>query len=641
MIDHEGRPHVADFGLAKRLDAGPSLTSPGAIVGTPGYMAPEQVVGGGRGRIGPASDVYSLGAILYQMLTGRPPFQAATALDTILLVLEQEPLPPHLLNPRVDRDLELIALKCLQKPADLRYPSAAALAGDLEAYLAGEPISARSGRITAVVSRALRETHHAAVLENWGLLWIWHSVVVLLLCLLTNALQERGVTSAGPYVLIWTVGFGTWAFIFWSLRHRGGPVTFVERQVAHVWGASMVGCTLLFGIEMVLGLPVLALSPVLALFSGMVFLIKAGILSGSFYFPAAALFLTAGLMARWPRFGLTIFGVVSAACFFVPGLKYHLRRVRGPIGVAAERKKRGRRLIPAEVCGSHLRASPSRRGRTRRDQGEAPDRAGNPSDDHQRSSKRPVLQNRPELVPHLGTERSVLGECFKALLDQFRGHGGQDLDDCPQIAASGIGTLDSLQLAKQEVRTRLGVNARHCLNDPDAFLPMIFAVHQNAEEEDPSFRPSMTIHGTQHVQPRPKLLIVIGKCLFQHTVDGELSRVKVALFRDPGHVAEQLFRVHWRISSRGIIPGDVFVLNERDDDDLGSDAIASFGPPRVRFNTDRHTSFQTPTDTYLSDTPINDGQRQNDRQLLLQIHPIPGPFPKSGVCRWPLTAKTR
>jgi eukaryotic-like serine/threonine-protein kinase len=339
LIDHEGRPHVADFGLAKRLDAGPSLTSPGAIVGTPGYMPPEQVVGEGRGRVGPASDVYSLGAILYQMLTGRPPFQAATALDTIFLVLEQEPLPPHLLNARVDRDLELIALKCLQKPADLRYPSAAALAGDLEAYLAGEPISARSGRITAVVSRALRETHHAAVLENWGLLWIWHSVVVLSLCLVTNTLQERGVTAPGPFVLIWTVGFGTWAFIFWSLRHRGGPVTFVERQVAHVWGASMIGCTLLFGIEMMLGLPVLALSPVLALFSGMVFLIKAGILSGSFYFPAAALFLTSGLMARWPRFGLTIFGVVSAACFFVPGVKYHLRRVRAARSAWVPKKK--------------------------------------------------------------------------------------------------------------------------------------------------------------------------------------------------------------------------------------------------------------------------------------------------------------
>ena len=327
LIDREGNPHVADFGLAKRLDVELDLTSSGAIVGTPGYMAPEQI-GMGRGRIGPASDVYSLGAILYQMLTGRPPFQAASALDTVFLVLEQEPLPPRLLNPRVDRDLELIALKCLQKPADLRYASASALASDLEAYLAGEPTSARSGRLTTVVSRALRETHHAAVLENWGLLWIWHSVVVLLLCVLTNVLQERGVKSPGPYLLIWTVGFSAWAAIFWWLRHRGGPVTFVERQIAHVWGASMIGCSLLFVIEMLLGLPVLSLSPVLAVFSGMVFLIKAGILSGMFYLPATAMFVTAGLMAIWPRFAITMFGVVSGAGFFVPGLLYHFRRVR-------------------------------------------------------------------------------------------------------------------------------------------------------------------------------------------------------------------------------------------------------------------------------------------------------------------------
>ena len=125
------------------------------------------------------------------------------------------------------------------------------------------------------------------MLENWGLLWIWHSVVVLLLCLLTNFLQERGVQSPGPYLLIWTVGFTTWAAIFWWLRHRGGPVTFVERQIAHVWGASMIGCSLLFVIEILLGLPVFTLSPVLAVFGGMVFLIKAGILSGMFYIPAA------------------------------------------------------------------------------------------------------------------------------------------------------------------------------------------------------------------------------------------------------------------------------------------------------------------------------------------------------------------
>jgi eukaryotic-like serine/threonine-protein kinase len=327
LVDHDGMPHVADFGLAKRLDVDLELTSSGAIVGTPGYMAPEQV-SMGQSRIGPASDVYGLGTILYQMLTGRPPFQAATALDTVFLVLEQDPLPPRLLNPRVDRDLELISLKCLQKPADLRYPSAAGLASDLEAYLVGEPISARSGRLTTVVSRALRETHHASVLENWGLLWMWHSVVVLLLCLVTNFLQEQGVKSPGPYLLIWTVGFSTWAIIFWWLRHRGGPVTFVERQIAHVWGASMIGCSLLFVIEILLGLPVLSLSPVLAVFAGMVFLIKAGILSGMFYIPAAGMFLTAGLMAAWPRFAITMFGVSSGLGFFVAGLMYHLRRAR-------------------------------------------------------------------------------------------------------------------------------------------------------------------------------------------------------------------------------------------------------------------------------------------------------------------------
>lgn len=341
LIDREGRPYVADFGLAKRIDAESGLTHTGAIVGTPGFMAPEQAAGS-RGRIGPAGDVYSLGAILYQMLTGRPPFQAASALDTLLLVREQDPLPPRLLNPRVDRDLEMIALKCLQKPPELRYASAAALADDLDAYRAGEPISARTGRLSAVAGRVLRETHHAAVLENWGLLWMWHSLVVLVLCLATNALQWRGVDSPGPYLLIWTVGLGAWAAIFWTLRRRAGPVTFVERQIAHLWAGSMIGCTLLFVVEMLLRLPVLTLSPVLALLSGMVFLGKAGILSGALYIPSAALFLTSALMALWPSVGITIFGVVSAACFFVPGLHYHLRRVR------ANRLARGSREKPGE-----------------------------------------------------------------------------------------------------------------------------------------------------------------------------------------------------------------------------------------------------------------------------------------------------
>jgi eukaryotic-like serine/threonine-protein kinase len=120
LIDLEGQAHVTDFGLAKRLEEdNTGLTNTGAILGTPSYMAPEQAAGS-RGEIGPASDVYSLGTILYAMLTGRPPFQAANPVDTVLMVLEQEPLPPRLINAKADRDLELIALKSLQKPPELR-----------------------------------------------------------------------------------------------------------------------------------------------------------------------------------------------------------------------------------------------------------------------------------------------------------------------------------------------------------------------------------------------------------------------------------------------------------------------------------------------------------------------------------------
>jgi tRNA A-37 threonylcarbamoyl transferase component Bud32 len=325
LVDSNGIARLTDFGLAKHTDAGESLTRTGVVLGTPSYMSPEQA-SGRMGNISPASDVYSLGSVLYHALTGRPPFVAKSTMDMLLQVMEQDPPNPRLLNPKIDRDLEMILVRCLQKPQDLRYPSAANLAADLSAYLKDEPISARSGQFAQVVARWFRETHHAPVLENWGLLWMWHSLVLVIASVLTELLQwsNAGVLS---YPLLWTVGLGAWAAVFWALRRRMGPVTFVERQIAHVWGAAMIGIAALFPVEWALGLAPLKLTPLLAVITGMMFFIKAGILSGVFYIQATSLFVAAAAMLVCPQIAHLIFAVVAGLCFFVPGLKYYrLRR---------------------------------------------------------------------------------------------------------------------------------------------------------------------------------------------------------------------------------------------------------------------------------------------------------------------------
>src|SRR5262249_6034359 len=188
LLTEDGTPKVTDFGLAKRLtathesgaDPSAARTQTGVILGTPSYMAPEQAAGKGK-EAGPATDVYALGAILDECLTGRPPFRGASALETMQQVLRDDPVPPRKLQPGVPRDLETVCLKCLAKEPQKRYASARDLADELRRHLDGRPVVARPARRVERVWRWTRRNPRTTALTLAVLLallvtggaWFW------------------------------------------------------------------------------------------------------------------------------------------------------------------------------------------------------------------------------------------------------------------------------------------------------------------------------------------------------------------------------------------------------------------------------------------------------------------------------------
>jgi serine/threonine-protein kinase len=194
LVGREGTLKITDFGLAKMVgEHPPGETRSGAILGTPNYMAPEQAEGKAR-QVGPATDIHGLGAILYELLTGRPPYWGDTTQETLDQVRFQEPVPPSRLQAKVPRDLETICLRCLEKEPERRYPSAEALAEDLGAFLGGEPIRSRpAGRWERLKRRARRRPAEAVLLAAGGMALVGLAVGTLW----SNALAAAAVAGLG------------------------------------------------------------------------------------------------------------------------------------------------------------------------------------------------------------------------------------------------------------------------------------------------------------------------------------------------------------------------------------------------------------------------------------------------------------
>ncbi|MFT4541447.1 MAG: hypothetical protein ACI841_000285 [Planctomycetota bacterium] len=315
LFDKAGHARITDFGLAKDVETDRNLTMTGEIVGTPNFMAPEQV--SGASDIGPGADIYALGSILYCCLTGRPPFNAASIVETLQQVVSSTPVPPKLSNPSVPRALDSICMKCLEKDPHSRYSTASQLADDLEAYSQGLPVLAGESRRSALMHLLLQESRHPGEMERWSGIGMAHAGLALAVFTATGLLLTMGVASVWVIGALWVPGAVIAALIPWWIRPRKKPLSLIERQLAQIWILFGLSASVTLIASVGTQIQAMDLIPVLMIECALTVAYMSMILRGSFYFLSAAYALSATAVAFLPSWSLIPAGLILSFMQFM------------------------------------------------------------------------------------------------------------------------------------------------------------------------------------------------------------------------------------------------------------------------------------------------------------------------------------